>query len=144
MSFIRVEWWCEIAERVPGFFPFACVLCYLRNELGEWVCFCVTTFPLALWCLAWVLEGGLGSGAVEQAPDAVRVGVMELGGEHFLREALVANGSGEAEDGGGADGGKFGVGSGRVGPAVMHGGADFDSGRVAVEDEAAGFFGEDI
>ena len=62
---------------------------------------------------------------------------MKLGGKECVRKALPSDGTAEAEDGHGADGGAATVRGGREGAAVDHAATHFDAGGEAVEDEAA-------
>ncbi len=71
------------------------------------------------------------------------VAVLEGFGQKSGGEVLVADGTEEAVDGHGADGGGAAVGGGGEGAAVDHGVADFDSCGKAVDEEAAGFAFED-
>src|SRR5262249_33739164 len=58
--------------------------------------------------------------AVDEPPDAARIGVLELLGQRALREVLIANGPCETENRGGPDGGLPRVGRRRVRAAVLH------------------------
>ena len=59
--------------------------------------------------------------------------------KRVLREVLIADGAGEAQDGLAADGGGAAVGGCRVRAAMHHGVRDFHAGGEAIEDEAADF-----
>jgi hypothetical protein len=64
-----------------------------------------------------------------------RICVLEFCGECFIWEALPSDGTAEAEDGHGADGGAAAIRGGGKRTAVDHAGADFDAGGEAVENQ---------
>ena len=77
--------------------------------------------------------------AIDQTGNAQRIGVFQRVGQERIRAILVAHRTQETLDGQAADRGATGIGGGRVGPAMHHRIADFDAGRVAVEQYPADF-----